>query len=76
MASIPPIFLGPILLFAFFGSVGLGFLLPSQASAHGSMESPVSRVLNCRLENPENPHSEACKAAVEAGGTQPLYERK
>ncbi|MDX1411982.1 MAG: lytic polysaccharide monooxygenase [Nitrospirales bacterium] len=74
MASFPRISSGTIVLFAVLGSVGLAFLLPSQASAHGSMESPVSRVLNCRLENPENPHSEACKAAVNAGGTQPLYD--
>lgn len=74
MSSIPRISIGTILLFAVLGTVGLGFLLPYKALAHGSMESPVSRVLNCRLENPENPHSAACKAAVEAGGTQPLYD--
>ena len=41
---------------------------------HGSMEVPVSRVYNCFLEGPENPQSEACKAAVREGGTQALYD--
>ena len=48
--------------------------LPSEIFAHGSMEAPLSRVYNCRLENPENPKSAACRAAVEAGGTQALYD--
>ena len=51
------------------------FLMASQgAHAHGSMEIPVSRVYNCFLEGPENPQSEACKAAVREGGTQALYD--
>ena len=74
MPSIPRILIGMLFIFSALGTVAVECLFPSQASAHGSMESPVSRVLNCRLENPENPHSEACKAAVEAGGTQPLYD--
>jgi predicted carbohydrate-binding protein with CBM5 and CBM33 domain len=45
-----------------------------QASAHGSMQNPVSRVYECFLENPEHPQSDACKAAVATGGTQPLYD--
>ena len=45
-----------------------------QAFSHGSMETPVSRIYNCFLENPENPKSDACKAAVEQGGTQALYD--
>ncbi|STY31311.1 secreted cellulose-binding protein [Legionella wadsworthii] len=41
--------------------------------AHGSMETPISRVYQCYKENPENPKSEACKAAVAIGGKQPIY---
>ena len=48
--------------------------LPSEIFAHGSMESPLSRVYNCRQENPENPKSAACQAAVETGGVQALYD--
>lgn len=48
--------------------------LPNEVYAHGSMETPLSRIYNCRLENPENPKSEACRAAVAAGGTQALYD--
>jgi len=46
----------------------------NKAYTHGSMEMPVSRVYNCFLEGPENPQSEACKAAVREGGTQALYD--
>lgn len=41
--------------------------------AHGSMEIPISRIYQCYKENPENTKSPACKAAVEVGGKQPLY---
>ncbi|MFJ8491941.1 lytic polysaccharide monooxygenase [Streptomyces sp. NPDC094038] len=44
------------------------------ASAHGTMGDPVSRVAQCYAENPESPKSDACKAAVAAGGTQALYD--
>ncbi|MGQ5227155.1 lytic polysaccharide monooxygenase auxiliary activity family 9 protein [Streptomyces sp. yara] len=44
------------------------------AAAHGSMGDPVSRVFQCFGEGPESPKSEACKAAVAAGGTQALYD--
>ncbi len=60
--------------------VGIFFLiiliigLPGEIFAHGSMETPLSRIYNCRLENPENPKSAACQAAVQAGGTQALYD--
>lgn len=49
-------------------------ILTQQAFPHGSMETPLSRIYNCFLENPENPKSDACKAAVEIGGTQALYD--
>lgn len=48
--------------------------ITGEAYSHGSMETPVSRVYNCFLENPENPKSEACRAAVQEGGTQALYD--
>jgi len=50
------------------------FGLPLSAQAHGTMETPISRVLNCFAEGPEKPLSEACQAAVEAGGKQALYD--
>lgn len=54
---------------------GSGMVMaPDAGFSHGSMESPISRVYNCRLENPEQPKSDACKAVVQAGGTQPLYD--
>jgi len=49
-------------------------ILTQQAFPHGSMETPLSRIYNCFLENPENPKSDACKAAVEIGGAQALYD--
>ncbi|MFF7476429.1 lytic polysaccharide monooxygenase [Streptomyces sp. NPDC008092] len=44
------------------------------AAAHGTMGDPVSRVAQCYAENPESPKSDACRAAVAAGGTQALYD--
>jgi len=49
-------------------------IFTQQAFPHGSMETPLSRIYNCFLENPENPKSDACRAAVEIGGTQALYD--
>ena len=49
-------------------------LVAEQVYGHGSMETPVSRIYNCFLENPESPKSDACKAAVLEGGTQALYD--
>ncbi|MEJ8634048.1 MULTISPECIES: lytic polysaccharide monooxygenase auxiliary activity family 9 protein [Streptomyces] len=49
-------------------------LSAAPAFAHGSMTDPVSRVSACFAEGPESPVSAACKAAVAAGGTQPLYD--
>lgn len=46
----------------------------SQVWAHGSVETPISRVYHCFLEGPENPTSAACQAAVALGGTQALYD--
>ncbi|MFP2905173.1 lytic polysaccharide monooxygenase [Pyxidicoccus sp. 3LFB2] len=49
-------------------------LSASVALAHGSMEVPLSRVYSCFKEGPETPKSAACKAAIQAGGTQALYD--
>ncbi|MFI0506566.1 lytic polysaccharide monooxygenase [Streptomyces albogriseolus] len=49
-------------------------LSATPAAAHGSMGDPVSRVSQCYAEGPESPTSDACKAAVAAGGTQALYD--
>ncbi|WP_399883259.1 lytic polysaccharide monooxygenase [Streptomyces sp. BBFR51] len=54
--------------------LALTTLAAAPASAHGSMGAPVSRVSQCHAEGPENPKSDACKAAVAAGGTQALYD--
>ncbi|MFJ9718110.1 lytic polysaccharide monooxygenase [Streptomyces sp. NPDC101213] len=52
----------------------LAVLVASPAAAHGSMGDPVSRVAQCYAEGPESPRSDACRAAVAAGGTQALYD--
>jgi chitin-binding protein len=54
--------------------LALTALAAAPASAHGSMGDPVSRVSQCYAEGPESPTSDACKAAVAAGGTQALYD--
>ncbi|MGW0187017.1 lytic polysaccharide monooxygenase [Streptomyces sp. NPDC003362] len=56
------------------GPLALTALSAAPASAHGSMGDPVSRVSQCYAEGPESPSSDACKAAVAAGGTQALYD--
>jgi chitin-binding protein len=48
---------------------------PRSAQAHGTMESPMSRIYRCRfVEDPANPTSPACREAVAIGGVQPLYD--
>ncbi|MFJ6393499.1 lytic polysaccharide monooxygenase [Streptomyces sp. NPDC091972] len=54
--------------------LALTALAAAPASAHGSMGDPVSRVAQCYAEGPESPRSDACRAAVAAGGTQALYD--
>ncbi|MCH5674064.1 lytic polysaccharide monooxygenase [Streptomyces gilvus] len=54
--------------------LALTVLCAVPASAHGTMGDPVSRVAQCYAENPESPTSDACRAAVAAGGTQALYD--
>ncbi|MET9626594.1 lytic polysaccharide monooxygenase [Lentzea sp. NPDC006480] len=56
-------------------ALAAALLVPAMtASAHGTMSDPASRVYTCKQENPENPKSDACKAAVAAGGTQAFYD--
>ncbi|NUP14655.1 MAG: lytic polysaccharide monooxygenase, partial [Streptomyces sp.] len=54
--------------------LALTALATAPAAAHGSMGDPVSRVSQCYAEGPESPKSDACKAAVSAGGAQALYD--
>ena len=42
--------------------------------AHGTITEPASRVYNCYQENPENPTSDACKAAAATSGSQGFYD--
>ncbi|GIV75732.1 MAG: hypothetical protein KatS3mg050_0126 [Litorilinea sp.] len=42
--------------------------------SHGSMSYPLSRIYACYLEGPESPDTLACRDAIAAGGTQPLYD--
>ncbi|SAL20131.1 chitin binding domain-containing protein [Caballeronia arvi] len=48
--------------------------MPSAVWAHGSMETPISRIYSCFLEGAETPKSAACKAAVDLTGPQFLYD--
>ncbi|MFD7708991.1 lytic polysaccharide monooxygenase [Streptomyces sp. NPDC059785] len=54
--------------------LALTALAAAPAVAHGTMGDPASRVFQCYAEGPESPDSDACKAAVAAGGTQALYD--
>ncbi|MFE5853666.1 MULTISPECIES: lytic polysaccharide monooxygenase auxiliary activity family 9 protein [unclassified Streptomyces] len=54
--------------------IALTALAAAPAVGHGSMKDPVSRIAACFAEGPENPDTDACKALVAAGGTQPLYD--
>jgi predicted carbohydrate-binding protein with CBM5 and CBM33 domain len=68
-----------LILISLFAAIVLAtvfaILVPHQeAKAHGAMTAPASRTYACYLENPENPDTPACQAAVAAGGTQPLYD--
>lgn len=49
-------------------------LLHRVVLAHGAMQTPMSRVYSCYLENPETPDTLACKDAIAMSGTQPLYD--
>ncbi|MFN8600152.1 MAG: lytic polysaccharide monooxygenase [Candidatus Binatia bacterium] len=49
--------------------------LPARAGAHGTMIVPESRIHRCAFDGSiENHQDPACRAAVEAGGKQALYD--
>ena len=56
------------------GSICSTHLICDVVHAHGTLETPISRVYGCYKEGPENPKSAACKAAVNTGGTQAFYD--
>jgi GH18 family chitinase/aryl-phospho-beta-D-glucosidase BglC (GH1 family)/predicted carbohydrate-binding protein with CBM5 and CBM33 domain len=57
------------------GSFVQGLILSAvTAFGHGSMADPISRSYEVFLENPDTPISEAAKAAIGVGGTQPFYD--
>lgn len=44
-------------------AASLMLLAPAAASAHGTMEEPISRIYYCRTaDNPENPGTPGCQA--------------
>jgi len=50
-------------------------LSPFDVLSHGTILVPESRIHKCRfLGNPENHSDPACRAAIELGGTQPIYD--
>ncbi|MBV7335698.1 lytic polysaccharide monooxygenase [Chloroflexi bacterium TSY] len=49
-------------------------LIVQRLQAHGSFRVPLSREYYCFLEGPDNPQSDACKAAVAEAGTQQFYD--
>jgi chitin-binding protein len=51
-----------------------GALTAVPASAHGALDTPVSRISACFAEGPEHPVSQVCKDLVADSGTQPLYD--
>ncbi|KAB8033281.1 lytic polysaccharide monooxygenase auxiliary activity family 9 protein [Fluviispira multicolorata] len=55
-----------------YTSLGI-FLLPIYSYAHGTIETPISRVYSCYKEDPEDLKSAACQAVVDASSTDPLY---
>ncbi len=52
----------------------LFFVQVQPAFAHGTVSDPISRIYYCYNNNPENPTSDACKAAKDIGGSQPFYD--
>ncbi len=60
------------ILTAVLGTVSVFTAVP--ALAHGSMGKPISRIMQCFQEDPENPKSAACKAAIAVGDSWPIYD--
>lgn len=54
-------------------AISLG-IIAEDSIAHGTTTDPISRAYYCRYQDsPENPQTEACKAAKEASGTTQLF---
>jgi predicted carbohydrate-binding protein with CBM5 and CBM33 domain len=68
-----PRLLGALMVMLLAASVAI-LAGPQPALAHGAQTYPPSRTYTCYLEGPESPLSNACRAAVANGGTQPLYD--
>ncbi|WP_136775092.1 lytic polysaccharide monooxygenase [Chitiniphilus eburneus] len=64
----------PLAVKPLYLSLAMALALPASVFGHGSMEVPVSRVLNCYNEGPESPKTAACQAAVALSGPQMLYD--
>jgi predicted carbohydrate-binding protein with CBM5 and CBM33 domain len=54
--------------------VAASVLVTSLVQAHGAMQTPMSRVYSCFLENPESPDTLPCRDAIAFAGTQALYD--
>ena len=55
--------------------LGISVETTPNVQAHGTIVVPPSRVHECRFNgNPENHQDPACRAAIELGGTQPMYD--
>ena len=62
-------------LYILIGLFSTTLMYAELVHAHGTMVVPPSRVHECRFNgNPENHQDPACRAAVELGGTQPMYD--
>ncbi|OQS32215.1 lytic polysaccharide monooxygenase [Chromobacterium haemolyticum] len=56
-------------------AASLMLLAPVAASAHGSMEEPISRIKYCHsADNPESPRTPGCQAVKQGGGSQAIYD--
>lgn len=55
-------------------AAALTCLLAGEASAHGTMVKPASRIYTCAQGNRENPADPACRAAWEVAGPQLFYD--
>lgn len=53
----------------------VAFVVPTRAGAHGTMIVPESRIHRCAFDgNVENHQDPACRAAIDLGGKQAMYD--
>lgn len=65
----------PLLPLVLGGALLVVPLLAARAGAHGTMIVPESRIHRCAFDGSiESPQDPACRAAVDAGGKQALYD--